>query len=162
LIDGTLVEKPVGWVEGQIVINIAVALHRFVTPRHLGLITGADGTLRMATGQIRLPDVTFVSATDLPEGKCPDEPVPMMPPTLAVEVLSPGNTAGEMRQKIKEYIQSGSRLVWLVDPPTKTIAIYVEPSEKPAKIVQGNEVLDGGNVLPGFSMMLAEVFKTGL
>src|SRR5437868_1696516 len=88
LIDGTLVEKPVGWLEAMIAQRLAAALSNFVNPRRLGVIAGADGTLRMASGRVRLPDITFVSKDDLPDGRVPREPIPKLPPTLAVEVIS--------------------------------------------------------------------------
>src|SRR5213592_910364 len=55
LIDGTLVEKHVGWWESQIALRLAIALGNFINPRHLGFLSGADGTLRMKSGRIRLP-----------------------------------------------------------------------------------------------------------
>src|SRR3954464_14621799 len=69
LVDGTLVEKPVGWIEAQIALNIGAAVHDFVAKHRLGIVAGADGTLRMAGGNVRLPDLTFVSVDDLPGGK---------------------------------------------------------------------------------------------
>lgn len=158
LIDGTLVEKSVGFEEDQIAINIAAALHKFVKPRRLGMVGGAQATIRMVGGRIRLPDAVFISYDDVPGGKSPGVPVPQIPPTLAVEVLSASNTPGEMKQKIREYFASGSRLVWLADPPTKTIAIYTEASEKPSRVLSSNETPDGGTVLPGFSVSVAELF----
>jgi Uma2 family endonuclease len=96
LIDGTLVEKPVGWLEALIAGRLIAALGAFVYPRKLGVIAGADGTLRMASGRVRLPDVAFVSVDDLPGRRIPREPIPTLPPTLAVEVISEGNTAADI------------------------------------------------------------------
>ena len=159
LIDGTLVEKPVGWLEARIAMVIAVALSNFVDPRKLGFVTGGDGTLRMRSGRVRLPDVTFVSVDDLPQGRVPREPIPLLPPTLAVEVISESNTAAEMRQKLKEYFESGSRLVWLVYPETRTIAVFAVLQDEPTAILTEADVLDGGAVLPGFTMPVQQVFE---
>ena len=158
LIDGTLVEKPVGWWESQIALRLAVALANFINPRHLGFLSGADGTLRMKSGRIRLPDIAFVSIHDIPDGKVPREPVPMLPPTLAIEILSESNTKAEMRQKVREYFESGSRLVWLVDPATKTVAVFDQASEEPARALALTDTLDGGEVLPGFTIAITELF----
>ena len=158
LIDGTLVEKPVGWIEALIAVRLITALNNFVLPRKLGVVAGADGTLRMRSGRVRLPDVTFVSVEDLPGRAIPAEPIPQLPPTLAIEVLSEGNTKAEMRQKVKEYFDSRSRLVWLVDPRTKSIAIFEDASDEPARTLVEGDVLDGGNVLPGFTVAVSEVF----
>src|SRR5688572_16793641 len=103
LIDGTLVEKPVGWMESRIAMVLAIALGNFINPRKLGYLAGAEGMLRMKGGRIRLPDISFVAVQDVPPGTPPNQPVPELPPTLAVEVISEGNTTAEMKQKLKEY-----------------------------------------------------------
>jgi Uma2 family endonuclease len=77
---------------------------------------------------------------------------------LAVEVLSPSNTAREIDQKLREYFESGTRLAWVIDPRSRTIAIYLSP-DKPARTLSESEVIDGGDVLPGFSVAIAEFFK---
>ena len=142
LIDGTLVEKPVGWLESQIALRLAMALGNFVYPRRLGAIAGEAGPLRMRRGQVRLPDISFTSAADLPGGKFPHEPIPALPPTLAVEVLSESNTPKEMRRKIGEYFESGAKLVWIIDPPPRTIAISDAPTVKSKGVLFVYEHLD--------------------
>lgn len=159
LIDGTLLEKPVGSVESRIAMRLGRALGNFVFPRRLGLLSGEGGPLRMGSGRVRLPDLAFVAADDLPGRTAPREPIPTLRPTLAVEVLSEGNTKAEMRQKVKEYFESGSKLVWLIDPSTSSIAIYDADSEVPARTLREHEVLDGGNVLPGFTVPVADLFR---
>jgi Uma2 family endonuclease len=159
LVDGTLVEKPVGWMESRIAMVIAVALSNFVTPRRLGYVSGADGTLKMKSGRVRLPDVTFISVDDVPGGRLTREPIPQLPPTLAIEVISESNTPGEMRQKIKEYFDSGSRLVWLIYPSTRTVAVFATLHDEPTCVLSDGDVLDGGTVLPGFSISVAHVFE---
>jgi Uma2 family endonuclease len=154
LIDGTLVEKPVGCWEGLIAANIIVLLAGFVNPRKLGAVFGADSTLRMKSGRIRLPDVSFVSNARLPQTP---KPVPTLAPDLAIEVLSESNTAAEMRQKLAEYFQSGTRLAWLVDPATRSVAVYTSPDQAPSIIPESGD-LDGGTVLPGMSIRVADMF----
>lgn len=159
LVDGTLVEKPVGWMESQIAMRLIIALGNHILPRKLGALTGGDGPLMMRAGRIRLPDITFVSVDDVPPGAVPNRPVPQLPPTLAVEVISESNTAAEMRQKLKEYFESGSRLVWLIYPKTRTVAIFERLQDEPTRTLPETDVLDGGTVLPGFSIAIAEVFE---
>jgi Uma2 family endonuclease len=158
LIDGTLVEKPVGYKESQIAMWLGMALGNFIYPRRLGFLAGEAGTLRMKSGRIRLPDLSFVSIDDVPGGVVPDEPVPELPPTLAIEIVSESNTAAEMRQKVQEYFDSGSRLVWLVYPAAKTVAVYESASAEPTRTLTEADVLDGGRVLPGFSIPVSEIF----
>jgi Uma2 family endonuclease len=154
LIDGTLVEKPVGYWEGIIAANIIVILAAYVNPRDLGAVSGADSTLRMKSGRIRLPDVSFVSKARLPKTL---DPVPPLGPDLAIEVLSESNTDEEMRQKRSEYFQSGTRLMWIVDPATRSVAVYTTPDGPPAQVSELDH-LDGGAVLPGLSIRVAEMF----
>ena len=108
----------------------------------------------MKSGRIRLPDVSFVSKARLPRTL---EPVPSLAPDLAIEVLSEGNTADEMRLKLAEYFQSGTRLAWLVDPATRSVAVYTTP-DQPATVASEPDHLDGGAVLPGLVIDVADIF----
>jgi len=159
LIDGTLVEKPAGSLESRIAVHLAVAIVNFVKPRKLGFVTGADGTLRMKSGRVRLPDVAFFSVDDLPGGRAPDEPIPTLPPSLAVEVISEGNTVREMELKRSEYFESGSRLVWMIYPKTRTVAVFEPSRSEPTRTLGDGDVLDGGTLLPGFSIPVCEIFE---
>lgn len=162
LIDGTLVEKPVGHYESYIAGLLVTALNVFVLPRKLGIVYGPDATLRMKSGRVRLPDVTFVSRDDLPGGALPEAPIAAVIPTIAAEVISEGNTVHEMRQKAKEYFESGSKLVWMIYPKTRTVAIFQQLQDEPTRTLSENETLDGGAVLPGFQMKVADLFVTSL
>jgi len=154
LVDQTLVEKPVGYWEGIIAANLIALLTAYVNPRDLGAVSGADSTMRMKSGRIRLPDVSFVCKTRLPTTL---DPVPSLAPDLAIEVLSEGNTAEEMRQKLSEYFQSGTRLAWLVDPASRSVSVYDGPTA-PSTVLAETESLDGGAVLPGLSVRIADIF----
>src|SRR5690348_10027749 len=90
----------------------------------LGLVAGSDGMMRIATGLVRMPDVSVVLWERLPDHKVPSEPIPSLAPDLAVEVLSPSNTSAEMNRKIAEYFDAGCRSVWIVDPSTRTVHVY--------------------------------------
>jgi Uma2 family endonuclease len=156
LIDGTLVEKPVGWAEAIIAANLIAHLNHYIMPRNLGVVSGADSTLRMAsTGRIRLPDVVFVTRERIPKTR---QAVPTLAPDLAVEILSPSNTTAEINQKLREYFESGTKLVWIIDPEKRTVAIYRRPGE-PARILEASSVLDGEDVIPGFSVAVVELFR---
>ena len=156
LVDETLVEKPLGMRESLLAIWIGHLLQNHVHPRNLGLITGADGTYEVLLGLVRLPDVAFVSWDRLPGRRVPDEPIPNVVPDLAIEVLSPSNTAKEMARKRGEYFRAGVRRVWEIDPRTRTARVYT--SETAVTDLTSTDTLDGGPVLPGFSLPLAQVF----
>src|SRR5688572_16180069 len=158
LLDGTLVEKPVGHYESFIAALLVTALNSFVRPRKLGVVYGPDATLKMKSGRVRLPDVTFVSRDDLPGGVVPKISVPTLTPTIAAEVISEANTAREMRQKAKEYFESGSKLVWMIYPKTRTVAVFEQLQDEPTRTLAETDVLDGGAVLPGFQINVADLF----
>lgn len=103
LVEGVLVEKPMGLRESLLAAAMIDALRRFVVPRNLGLVVGEGGMMRLFAGLVRIPDVAFISWARLPGGTVPEEPVPELVPDLVVEVLSRTNTPGEMRRKWQEY-----------------------------------------------------------
>ncbi|CAA9383270.1 MAG: hypothetical protein AVDCRST_MAG64-804 [uncultured Phycisphaerae bacterium] len=159
LIDGTLVKKPAGLIASAVAMNLAAGLGYFVKRNNLGVVSGADSTLRMAaTGRIRLPDLCFFARARLPNGVLPPVPVPTLAPDLAVEVLSEGNTTAEFDQKLREYFQSGTRLAWVIDPVPRTVAVYHAPGE-PVRVLNENDVLDGEQVVPGFTMPVGDLFS---
>jgi Uma2 family endonuclease len=158
LIEGTLVEKPVGYEEAVIAQWVAYHLMNWILPRKLGVVAGGDGTLRMRNGRIRLPDVSFITAERYRALPRPRPAVPQLAPDLAVEVLSPSNTADEIEQKLKEYFESGTRLAWIIDPVPRTVAVYMS-ADSPPYTVNESEEIDGGEVLPGFRVAVVEFFK---
>jgi Uma2 family endonuclease len=109
----------------------------------------------MKSGRVRLPDAGFTSNARLPKTL---EPIPTTSPDLAIEVLSDSNTAAEIRQKLIEYFQTGTRLAWIVDPSTRTVAIYHKAGE-PTRTVGESDMLDGGEVLLGLSFEVSKIFK---
>jgi Uma2 family endonuclease len=155
LVDGTLVEKPMGYRESAIAIALAAALYRFVTEHKLGLVTGESGMMQFFAGLVRIPDVAYASWDRL-GGRVPTEPVPLLAPDLAVEVLSPSNTKREMQRKRGEYFDAGVQLVWIIDIEARTVAVYTSP-EGPT-ILSQSQSLDGGAVLPGVSLPLRDLF----
>ena len=156
LVDGTLVEKPVGYWESQIAMNLAFELGPFVKRHDLGGVSGAASTLRLVSSdRIRLPDVCFISKARLPRTWVA---VPAIAPDLAVEVLSESNTKTEMAQKLKEYFDSGTRLVWYVEPEDRTVAVYHSAGE-PTRVLDESGTLDGEQVVPGFTMPVADLFR---
>jgi Uma2 family endonuclease len=108
-------------------------------------------------GRVRIPDVAFFSWKRLPGRRPPTEPIPTLAPDLAIEILSPSNTHAEMLQKREDYFAAGVGLVWEVDPRGRTISVYDSPAS-PSRICPQNEVLDAGDILPGFTLSLAELF----
>jgi len=156
LVDGVLVEKAMGFRESLLAAALADFLRQFEVPRNLGLVTGADGMVRLFPGLVRIPDVAFVSWDRLPGGRVPDDPIPDLAPDLAVEVLSRTNTPGEMRRKRREYFDAGVTLVWIIDPADRSATVFTSATDS-VKLTE-RDSLDGGSVLPGFSLPLCNLF----
>jgi Uma2 family endonuclease len=154
LVDGILVEKPMGWRESWLGMVLGSLLTEFVIQHRLGIVLGADGTTRV-DGQIRLPDVAFYSRERLPAGS--EGPVLEIAPDLAVEVLSPSNTVGEMIRKRGEYFRAGTRAVWEIEPELRQIRVY---SDADTFVTLGiDDTLTGEPVLPGFSLGVRALFE---
>jgi Uma2 family endonuclease len=157
LVDGTLVEKAMGFSEAVIGGQIICAIGNFAGEHDLGIPAGAGGPMRLLKDLVRMPDVAFFCWDKLPGCLLPSKPIPDLFPDLAVEVLRRGNTPREMERKLREYFLAGVRLVWMIDPRKRTAEVYTAP-DAPAATLDETQALDGGNVLPGFTLPLAELF----
>ncbi len=158
LVDGTLVEKPVGIKESRIAGKLITALNIFLAGKKLGFVCGEAGPFRLQAKRVRVPDVAYASFASLATPESADAPILLSPPTLAVEVISKSNTKAEMRRKVREYFDSGTQLVWLVYPKTRTVAVYESASDEPTRVLAEGETLDAAGILPGFSIAVAELF----
>ncbi len=157
LVDGTLVEKAMGWIESRIALVIGASLLNFVGPRKLGTVLGADGMLRLVPGLVRVPDVSYFARGKLTRAKYGATPVAPLAGDLVVEVVSKSNTKAEIARKLTEYFAAGSRLAWVVEPKPQTVRVHTAPDEF---VVLGlKDWLDGGAVLPGFRLAVRELFE---
>jgi Uma2 family endonuclease len=156
LVDGVLVEKPMGYGESILALFLGHMLRNFVVPRNLGHVTGEQGMLRLFPGLVRIPDVAFASWDRFPQRRWTGEPIPDLVPDLAVEVLSESNTPAEMSIKVGEYFSAGVRLVWLVHPSSRTATVFTAADDSVA--LHEQDTLDGAAVLPGFTLSLRELF----
>jgi Uma2 family endonuclease len=157
LVDGILVEKKVGLEESMIAGNIVTHFNNFVRPRGLGLVADEAGTIQLDVNLVRIPDVSFFSWEHIPGGELPGEPIPLLVPDLAVEVISKSNTPKEMTAKLQEYFEKGVRLVWFVRPKNRVVDVYTAPDRFTR--LTASMRLDGGDVLPGFSVQVGELFR---
>jgi Uma2 family endonuclease len=156
LVDGTLVEKDVGQYESRLATVLSHFIETYLDTHPLGVCYGEAAMLRIVPNRVRLPDVSFVSWGKLPNHELPAEPIADLVPDLVVEVLSASNTRREMENKRREYFQGGARLVWEIDPPTRTARMYTSPDQ--FQEIELNGSLDGGDVLPGFTLSLFQLF----
>jgi Uma2 family endonuclease len=155
LVDGVLVEKPMGFPEGILAAALIEIIGVFVRAHNLGIVGGPDTMMQLVPKLLRIPDVSFLSWERI-NGKVPTEAAPVISPDLAIEVLSPENTTEEMNRKCGEYFKSGAKAVWLVCRKTKTVAVY--SSAERCETLTENDILTGGTVLPGFSLDVRKLF----
>jgi Uma2 family endonuclease len=157
LIDGVLVEKTVGNYESYLAGVLTHLLWSFVEQHKLGIVLPADGMFRLAHKQVRIPDVAFIAWDRLPRGeRIPKDPVAAGSPNLAVEVISPSNTAVEMQRKLHDYFAAGVQSVWYVYPKRREVLVYSSPDQH---VTLGpGQTLHGEPVLPGFALELERLF----
>jgi len=156
LVEGTLVEKAMGAQESYLAWWLGSFLAIYLRANDLGFCLGADGMTRLNPGLVRIPDLSFISWDRVPARKVPADPILGLAPDLAVEVISSGNTRREMDRKLREYFEAGVRLVWYVYPVTRTILVHTTVGQS-ATLREG-QALDGGDVLPGFALPIADLF----
>jgi Uma2 family endonuclease len=156
LVRGQVVrEPPAGFEHSGIAVRIASMLLTFAREHRLGEVVGADAGFILfdEPPTVRAPDVAFVRQERLAFD--PKKFAPLSP-DLAVEVVSPSNTMSEIHEKVLDYLEAGTRLVWVVDPRPRTVVVYRSRDE--IRLLTRADELDGGDVLPGFRVKVAELF----
>jgi Uma2 family endonuclease len=153
LIDGDIVEKMASFTPSRIAINIAAYLRMYLLREKIGYLTGADGGYILSPGTVVMPDVGYISRARLPE--VPEREVDG-PPDLAVEVKSPTDRKRDLRRKAELYLLHGTRIVWLVFPDDQAVEVYADEAD--AVTVTIDDALDGGEVLPGLSIPVRDIF----
>jgi len=159
LVDGILVEKPMGTYESIVAVMLAHLIHDYLEDHPLGIVLGADGALWILPRKMRIPDLSFIRWDRFPNQELPNQRVYEVAPDLAVEVLSEGNTEAELDQKLNEYFEAGVQVVWYIDPASHSARAFTSPSEMVP--VGEDGTLDGGEVLPGFCVVLRDLFERG-
>lgn len=157
LVAGEVIREPMpSFGHGATAMRIARVLDEHVGRHRLGLVLGECGyVVRRNPDTVRGPDTSFVSSERLAAW---DAKGPFFEgaPDLAVEVLSPSNTRREIEEKVEEYLAAGGREVWVADPATRRITVH-RPGEEPRELGP-EETLDGGDVLPGLTVPVADLF----
>ncbi len=161
LVEGEIIEmsKPSG-LHGQITFLLGLKIGIHVVENELGTVTAAEtGFLleRNPDGRdtVRALDIAFLSRAKAP-AILPDSLVDVAP-DLAVEVISPSNKVADMHRKIRQLLAAGTALVWIVHPETRTVEVHTRSG---ATTFEGDDILSGGDVLPGFSIPVRDIFPT--
>jgi len=141
---------------GRVGVTTTVVVGGFVHQHKLGdLIQDGGFVFQRDPDTVFLPDLSFVRADRVPS---PDQQqgYPDLVPDLVVEVLSPSNTPSETAEKVRIYLDTGVRLVWLLDPLQRSVTVHTPDGG--ARTLDSDDILDGGDVLPGFSVRVGELF----
>ena len=159
LVAGELrVMSPSGWRHRVVVDNLEFLVGSFIRKHHLGRGFGAETgfLLKRDPDTVRAPDFAFIARNHLPATD-PQEAYWPGAPDLAVEVLSPGDTMGEVDEKIEEWLAAGCAAVWVVDPKLQTVTIYQSPTN--VQLKTAGETLVGDPVVSGFSCPVQDIFR---
>jgi Uma2 family endonuclease len=153
LVDGEIRRlSPAGGPHGRVGVELSSRLHAHVKGAKLGHVFDSSTGFRLTGGNVRAPDVSFVSferMAEIPEGYVP------VVPDLAVEILSPDDRPRYVLEKVGEYLQAGVRLVWVVDPKGRKAAVH--RSLTAVRELDIEDALDGEDVVPGFRCVLREL-----
>lgn len=159
VIDGVRVEREsMGAFETMLASWLCHLLNGFAASQKLGVaVSEMLFVLNVSHRLQRRPDVAFVSYARWPTPVMARESAWNVVPDLAVEVVSPTNLAEEIDNKITDYFQAGVRLVWVLYPDSGRIYVYQSPTQ--VSIVERTGTLDGGEVLPGFRLPIAQLYE---
>lgn len=158
LLKGRVLSLPrPNWEQGEIAGTVGSLIKQFLKSNRVGRVSLSSGIItERDPDSLRGPDVSFISKERMPLDKRMNE-YPKMTPDLCVEVLSPSNTRFELNAMMTEYFATGAKMVWVVDPDERSVAVYEQPDE--GRVFKGRSSLSGGQVLPGFTCSVAEIFE---
>ena len=148
---------PTGDEHGDVTMELAGALHQHVKKHHLGKVYAAETGFKLESDPdtVRAPDIAFVSRVKIEKtGRL--KGFRSGAPDLAVEVLSPSDRVSRVERKVAQWLEGGSRMVWVVSPKLHTITVYRALTD--IVTLTEKDKLDGADVVPGFRMNVAEVF----
>jgi Uma2 family endonuclease len=156
LIDGRVIEtQPEGYLHGATLSRTMLQLGCFVDDHELGDVVGAGTGFLLSHSTLRAADAAYVSSTKLTLIVDSQSYLPYAP-DLALEVVSPNDTADEIQQKAQMYLNAGTEQVWVMYPKIRQIVVHYPDGT--TKRFTEQDTIDGGSVLPGFSAAVTEFF----
>jgi Uma2 family endonuclease len=157
LVDGELIVSNSGLEHGYIAVILGSALYSFVVSRKLGVVLDSSTAFTMKTGNKRSPDISFLGKERLQGLKKLPKGFGQGAPDLAVEILSPSNTTAEIHGKIVEYLENGTKLIWVINPEEEYVLVY-KSNPSPDRLLRFVDILSGEEILPDFSFPVADLF----
>jgi Uma2 family endonuclease len=147
---------PPGWKHGVIAGAVVELLRNWIRQGAGGLAAVEAGyMLGRNPDTLRAPDVSYVRAERVPPGDIP-ESFWTQPPDLAVEVVSPSETADEIQEKVRDFLLAGTPLVWVIYPRREEVVVYT--AEGLARTYSVDDMLEQSDILPGFSCKVRALF----
>lgn len=156
IIDGELVMSPASSVHGAIIMRIAGPLFMFVSNAGLGEVLDGQIGCRLKDGDLVSPDISFVSTLRWKGHRQTADVFFGGGPDFLVEVLSPDDTVGKIEGMLEKCFAQGTRLAWIVHPRTRRVHVY--RATGPDIILKDGQVLDGDDVIPGFTLKISGIF----
>ncbi len=158
VVNGELVDMGnAGMEHGYIASILTIKLGGYIQINKLGAICDSSTAFTLKNGNKRSPDISFVSRDRLQGLSRPPRGFFQGSPDLVVEILSPGNTVEEMHEKIVEYFENETKLVWVIHPDERYVLVYHQP--EPDQLLRTGNCLDGEEVVSGFSMSVSDLFE---
>ena len=157
LVEGELRKMPPpGRRHARIVAKLINALEQYMHTQPLGEVYADFGyLLAEQPDTVLAPDLSFLRQERLAEAD-PDRPYWVGAPDLAVEVVSPSDRYSEVNEKVARWLAAGTQLVGIIDPRRQQIAVHQAPTTVTNLTVA--DTLDGGNVLPGGTLPVRDIF----
>ena len=153
LVDGEIRVSPAGTLHAHVIVQVSRRVANHVYDHGLGYVLDSSTGVWMPSGNLRVPDLTFVSREKLPAGL--PEGFLRVTPDLVAEVLSPGDSERAILDKVGEYLAAGVRMVWVIDPRSRTAAAYRSLTD--VRSLSEDDDLEGEEVIPGFRCRLGNV-----
>jgi Uma2 family endonuclease len=161
LIDGKLIMSPKNnFFHGRICTRLLTALSTFSTERKLGLVLDSSTGFWMQNRNCRAPDVSFISVSRIQAMGFDPSSRSFFPgaPDLAIEVISPSNTAGEIQARLDDFFSSGTQIAWIIHPEEQFVEVCHSAIDR--RILGPGALLDGEQLLPEFQFPIGDLFKT--
>jgi len=156
LVNGRVIEVPLaGFMHGAIINRTAALLAMFTDAHHLGEVVGAETGFWLGPHTLRGADCAFIRQAKVDTITEPDKYLPFAP-DLAVEVVSPGDTAADIRDKVGQYRAAGTPLIWVIYPSLRKVDVY-RPDGSAHEVDDGG-TLAGDDVLPGLRIVVSDLF----
>ncbi len=149
--------SPAGFHHGRLIMNIATPLDHHVRTHKLGVVCAAETGFLLTSDPdtVRAADVAFIRQERIAQGSEPEGYWPGAP-DLAVEMVSPNDLYTEVDEKVTDWLEAGTGMVVIVNPRKRTVTVY--RSLLQIVVLREQDVLNGGDVVPGWTLPIADIF----